>query len=79
MTAGAARVQAKRLIDFVPDDKINFIVKYIQSFSTPKKRNTTVNSAKKFAYEALLADAKPVSGKPLSLNGTEEVAEIILR
>lgn len=78
MTAAATRTQAKQLIDFVPDDKITFIFRYIQSF-TAKKQTTTVNLAKKAAYEALLADAKPIKGAELSLNGQAEVADIILR
>ena len=40
MTGMAARAQAKNLIDFVPDDKLSFILSYIKSFTTAKK--TTV-------------------------------------
>ena len=79
MTAVTARTQAKQLIDFVPDYKITFIVRYIQSFATKNKVTSHINSVKKAAYEALLADVNPVVGKPLSLNGTEEVADIIFK
>ena len=80
MLAVAARSQAKQLIDIVPDDKISFVIRYIQSFTAkPKQQKPAVNLAKKAAYEALLADAKPVRGKEISLNGTEEVADIIFK
>ena len=75
----AARTQAKQLIDFVPDDKITFIIRYIKSFTSSKTISSTVNFQKKAAYEALLADARPISGKSLSLNGRDEVADIIMR
>lgn len=74
-----ARAQAKRLIDYIPDDKLSSIVNYLQKFTTSKPSEPSVNSEKKAAYEALLADVKPVTGKPLSLNGQDEVADIIMR
>ena len=78
MTGMAARAQAKNLIDFVPDDKLSFILSYIQSFAPIKKNSTKINLEKKAAYKALLADVHPIQGKPLSLNGQDEVADIIL-
>ena len=80
MMAFAERSQAKKLIDFVPDDKITYVVRYIQSFTD--SQNVSMNkprNSKKEAYEALLADVRPVSGKAISLNGMEEVADIIAR
>ncbi len=74
-----ARAHAKRLIDYIPDDKISSIVNYLQKFTTSKPKAVSVDPTKKAAYEALLADVKPVKGKPLSLNGQEEVADIIMR
>ena len=74
-----ARAQAKRLIDYIPDDKISSIVNYLQKFTTSKPSTHSVNQARKAAYEALLADVKPVNGKPISLNGQDEVADIIMR
>lgn len=74
-----ARAQAKRLIDYIPDDKISSIINYLQKFTTSKPSTPSVNQTKKAAYEALLADVKPVKGKPLSLNGQDEVADIIMR
>lgn len=79
MTVAATRTQAKQLIDFVPDDKITFIIRYIQSFTSSKTKESSVNFQKKAAYEALLVDSKPMKVKPLSLNGQEEVADIIMR
>ncbi|MBR6153218.1 MAG: hypothetical protein IKQ43_02155 [Treponema sp.] len=78
MNAVATRMNAKQLIDFVPDDKIAFVMNYIQSFTTTKKASSSVNFQKKAAYEALLADVQPLNGKPLSINGQEEIADIIL-
>ena len=62
MTALAARTQAKQLLDFVPDDKITYIVRYIEAFTVPAKQ-PAINQAKKAAFEALLADVKPVPGQ----------------
>ena len=74
-----ARAQAKRLIDYIPDDKLSSIVNYLQKFTTNKPSTSSVNPVKKAAYEALVADVQPVKGKPLSLNGQDEVADIIMR
>ncbi len=74
-----ARAQAKRLIDYIPDDKLASIVNYLQKFTTSKPSATSINAEKKAAYEALLAEVKPIKGKPLSLNGQNEVADIIMR
>lgn len=79
MTVTATRTQAKQLIDFVPDDKITFIFHYIQSFASSKTAEPAVNFQKKAAYEALLADVTPVPKKTLSLNGQDEIADIIMR
>lgn len=74
-----ARAQAKRLIDYIPDDKLSSIINYLQNFTTSKRSATSVNMERKTAYEALLSDVQPVKGKPLSLNGQDEVADIIMR
>ena len=79
MTGMAARAQAKHLIDFVPDDKLSFILNYIKSFTPAKKTSSKINHEKKAAYQSLLADAQPIQGKTLSLNGQDEVADIILK
>lgn len=78
MLAVETRTQAKQLIDYVPDDKISTVIRYIQSF-TEKKAEPSVNYTKKAAYEILLADVKPVTGKKISLNGTDEAVDIILK
>lgn len=76
MQASTVRTQAKELLDFIPDDKITLVFSYIQSF-TDTVSSTSINYEKKAAYEALLADVKPIKSKALSLNGQEEVANII--
>lgn len=79
MTATAARTQAKELIELVPDDKIYFIINYIQSFISKKNKSSSINIKKKMAYDSLLADAANMSGQKISLNGEDEVADIILK
>ncbi|MBR6295276.1 MAG: hypothetical protein IKR40_02215 [Treponema sp.] len=78
MNISTARMNAKQLIDFVPDDKILFIIQYIKNFASDKKSTPQINPQKKAAYEALLADVHPLKGKPLSLNGQEEASDIVL-
>lgn len=78
MLAVETRTRAKQLIDYVPDDKISTVIRYIQSF-TGKKNEPSVNYTKKAAYEILLADVKPVTGKKISLNGTDEAVDSILK
>lgn len=79
MTTTAARIQAKELIDIVPDDKISFVVKYIKSFAADKKTKFSVNSEKKAAFDALLADVQNLPQKNISLNGEKEAAASILK
>lgn len=79
MTATAARTQAKELIELVPDDKIYFIINYIQSFISKKNKSSSINIKKKMAYDSLIADAVNMSGQKISLNGEDEVADIILK
>ncbi len=77
MNISTARMNAKQLIDFVPDDKILFVIQYIKTFASDKKATPQINPQKKAAYEALLADVCPLEGKSLSLNGQEEATDII--
>lgn len=79
MTATAARTQAKELIDIVPDDKISFVVKYIESFTSDKKNHISVNPEKKAAFDSLLADVQNLPQKSISLNGEKEAAAAILK
>ena len=51
----------------------------IFSLLREKKNEPSVNYTKKAAYEILLADVKPVTGEKISLNGTDEAADIILK
>lgn len=79
MTATAARTQAKELIELVPDDKIYFIINYIQSFISKKNKSSSINIKKKMAYDSLLADTVNMPRQNLSINGEDEVANIILK
>jgi len=79
LSMATLRRETKDLIDSVPDDKITIVFEYINSIATKKPIKTTVNPLKKAAYEALLNDSERMPKKNISLNGTKEICDMILR
>lgn len=76
MTTSTARIQSLQLLNALPDSKMPRVLLFLQELSKTKK-TARKKSDKQQALEDLFAMWKPAE-KEISLNGTKEVADILL-